>query len=649
LPSRGRYIGYTPSLHLVPQSVQHLQAGRPHVDSSVSGEPLDRLEALPEFPIGLVECRAGLNPCFPGQVDHGKEQISDLVNQCITGTSSRRVRVRIRHPVARPLAEKLVLDLDELFPNLLDRTRGVGPVEPHRRGALLQPKGHQQVRQGRDKTREHVSFALATLDVLPGLALAEIEKVGMTAPHLGFQLVGHLPGGELPSLLTDDELERQVEQQIAQLSPDLGDIAFPQCVVQLERLFHQVRPQRVSGLRPVPRASLPQVPHRRHGTSERRIVLHFIPRAEYHTARLAMTFPSEISRAWVDVDLAALVANARTVAAISGSRLLPMVKANGYGLGAVAVARALQSVDPWGFGVASVDEAAALRADGITRPLLVVTPLLPQWIEQFLELDLRPSIGDPAALQAWTTRTERPFHVEIDTGMSRAGVRWDDRASLDTLRSALGQAPGWEGVFTHFLAAESDADTTVRQWDRFQEIVDSLPRRPALVHAANSAAALRGRGFAADLVRPGIFLYGGAAGRPEPRPVAALRGRVVAIRSVAAGDTVGYSASWRADRRSVIATISVGYADGFPRAAPNDGSRGARVVEVNGKLAPLVGRVTMDMCMAAVEHDATIGDIATVFGGLVTLDRQASAAGSISYELLTRLGPRVPRRYERPS
>jgi alanine racemase len=360
-----------------------------------------------------------------------------------------------------------------------------------------------------------------------------------------------------------------------------------------------------------------------------------------------MTFPSETSRAWVDIDLAALVANARTVAATSGSRLLPMVKANGYGLGAVEVARALESLEPWGFGVASAEEAAELRAAGITRPVLVVTPLVPQWIERYLQLDLRPAIGDPLALQAWTTRTERPFHVEVDTGMSRAGIRWDDRAALDAVRGGVGNASGWEGVFTHFLAAESDADTTVRQWDRFQEVVESLPHRPPLVHAANSAAALRGRVFAADLVRPGIFLYGGAAGRPEPRPVAALRGRVVALRSIAAGDTVGYGASWRADRRSLIATISLGYADGFPRSTPGEGSVAARVLEVNGKLATVVGRVTMDMCMAVVERDVTIGDVATVFGGLVTLDHQASAAGTISYELLTRLGPRLARRYAR--
>ena len=359
-----------------------------------------------------------------------------------------------------------------------------------------------------------------------------------------------------------------------------------------------------------------------------------------------MTSPSETSRAWVDVDLAALAANARTVAAVSGSRLLPMVKANGYGLGAVEVARALESVDPWGFGVASVDEAAALRTAGITRPLLMVTPLLPQWIEACLQLDLRPTIGDPLALQAWTARSERPFHIEIDTGMSRAGVRWDDRVSLDAMRNPLGQAAGWEGVFTHFLAAESDADITIRQWDRFQEVLESLPRRPPLVHAANSAGALRGRVFAADLVRPGIFLYGGWAGKPEPRPVAALRARVVALRSVTAGDTVGYGGSWRADQRGVIATVSVGYADGFPRSAPAD-AMGTRMLEVNGKLAPVVGRVTMDMCMAVVEHDVAIGDVATVYGGLVTVDRQAAAAGTISYELLTRLGPRLARRYAR--
>ena len=359
-----------------------------------------------------------------------------------------------------------------------------------------------------------------------------------------------------------------------------------------------------------------------------------------------MTFSSETIRAWVDVDLAALVANARTVAAISGSRLLPMVKANGYGLGAVEVARALEVVDPWGFGVASVDEAESLRSAGITRPILVMTPFLSGEIEHYLKWDLRPSIGDPAALDAWTARSEQPFHLEIDTGMSRAGVRWDDPAAVARLRASLLTARGWEGAFTHFLDAESDMAGSERQWNRFQGTLNALPRRPQLVHAANSAAALRGTGFAGDLVRPGIFLYGGAVGSAKPRPVAALRGRVIATRSIARGDTVGYGAAWRAEQPCVVVTLSLGYADGLPRSAGPQGL-GPREIELNGRLVPLLGRVTMDMCMVMGDKDVAIGEVATVYGGMISIDRQAEAAGTISYELLTRLGPRVARRYSR--
>jgi alanine racemase len=360
-----------------------------------------------------------------------------------------------------------------------------------------------------------------------------------------------------------------------------------------------------------------------------------------------MTFSSETMRAWVDVNLAALVANARTVAAVSGSRLLPMVKANGYGLGAVEVARALESLDPWGFGVASTDEAAALRSGGITRPILVATPLVPQWIEACLELDLRPSIGNAVALEAWTTRSARPFHLEIDTGMSRAGIRWNDHTELRRINQALVHASGWEGAYTHFHSAETDSETTSLQWERFQQVLQSLPRHPSLVHAANSAAALQGKCYAGDLVRPGIFLYGGAVGRAAPRPVAALRARVIALRWIDEGDTVGYGASWLAEGRSLIATIGVGYADGFPRSAAGGSLHQSREIELNGRLVPVVGRVTMDMCMAVVDQDVSIGDVATIYGGLVSIDRQAELAGTISYELLTRLGGRVERRYQR--
>ena len=361
-----------------------------------------------------------------------------------------------------------------------------------------------------------------------------------------------------------------------------------------------------------------------------------------------MTFTPETTRAWVDVDLGALRANARTLAAVSGSRLLAMVKANGYGLGGPAVARALEPLEPWGYGVASVDEGAALRAHGITRPILVASPLLPAAIDGHLGHDLRPTIGDPAALATWCARTDRPFHLEIDTGMARAGIRWDDAAARSAAAAALAGAEGWEGIFTHFHSAETDPASADVQWKRFQQVLAGLPRRPALVHAANSAGALRGRAFAGDLIRPGIYLYGGSAGGEGPAPavVARLKARVVAVRSIAAGQTVSYGATWTAPRDTRVATLAVGYADGFPRAADRPADRPTRLVELGEPLFPVVGRVTMDMTMIDVgTAPVTPGDVATVYGGRVSLDQQAAAAETISYELLTSLGARVPRCY----
>jgi alanine racemase len=361
-----------------------------------------------------------------------------------------------------------------------------------------------------------------------------------------------------------------------------------------------------------------------------------------------MTFTPETTRAWVDVDLGALRANARTLAAVSGSPLLPMVKANGYGIGAPAAARALEPLEPWGYGVASVDEGAALRAHGIARPILVVSPLLQEAIDGHLAQDLRPTIGDPEALAAWCARTDRPFHLEIDTGMGRAGIRWDDGAARAAAAGMLESATGWEGAFTHFHSADTDPASADEQWERFGHVLAALPRRPPLVHAANSAGALRGRTFAGDLIRPGIYLYGGHAGEQGPAPavVARLRARVLAVRSIPAGQTVSYGATWRAPCDTRVATLALGYADGFPRAADPSAGRPPRLIELGDDLFPVVGRVTMDMTMVDIAGARVApGDVATVYGGRVSLDQQAAAAGTISYELLTSLGARVPRCY----
>ena len=361
-----------------------------------------------------------------------------------------------------------------------------------------------------------------------------------------------------------------------------------------------------------------------------------------------MTAPSETARAWVDVDLDAVVANARTLVAACGTRLLPMVKANGYGLGATRVALALEPLDPWGYGVATVEEGLALRESGIRRPILVVSPLTAETLESICSLGFRPSIGDADMLRAWLARSDAPFHLEIDTGMSRGGVRWSDATTIAEIGRILPAASGWEGIFTHFHSADTDGSSVAEQWQRFQATLAGLPRQPPLVHAANSAAALCGRLYAADLIRPGIFLYGGEARSdgPAPQPVAALRARVVAVRRIAAGESVSYGATWTADRATTIASLAIGYADGVPRATARGPAWPPRNVELRGRAVPVVGRVTMDMCMVAVDDGrVAVGDIATFFGGLVTLDEQARSVGTISYELLTSLGPRLPRRY----
>lgn len=342
-------------------------------------------------------------------------------------------------------------------------------------------------------------------------------------------------------------------------------------------------------------------------------------------------------RAWVDVDLTALVTNARTIASRSRARLLPMVKANGYGLGAVQVSRALEAVEPWGFGVATVAEGIELRTAGISRPVVVFSPVVPAALDQCATHDLRPAIGDVASLAAWVT-TGKPFHLEIDTGMARAGLRWSDGAALADAARLLASASGWEGAFTHFHSSDSDPAATQAQWERFELVLSALPSRPPLVHAANSAAALAGTRYAADLVRPGIFLYGGAAGGMAPMPVARLCARVIARRQLQAGDSVSYGATWAATSDTRVATLGIGYADGVPRSLSNHGS-----VEVRGRRCPILGRVTMDMTM--IESDAALGDVAAVFGGVITLDQQAVAAGTISYELLTSISPRVERHY----
>lgn len=348
--------------------------------------------------------------------------------------------------------------------------------------------------------------------------------------------------------------------------------------------------------------------------------------------------------AWVDVDLDAIVANARRVAQISASRLLPMVKANAYGLGAIPVARALGAVDPWGFGVATIDEGRELRGAGIRLPILVFTPLLPAWAPAMAAAELTPVIGAVESLDAWTALgRDLPFHIGLDTGMNRAGASVTDSDLLLALRERLSVPKGYAGVCTHFHSADTDPASVDGQWWAFRQAVDAMGPRPPMVHAANSAAALLGTAYGGDLVRPGIYLYGGRAGTGgiDPAPVAHFQAAVVSVRTVSKGESVGYAGTWGATRRTRIATVAAGYADGVPLEFAASGQ-----MAVRGRAAPVRGRVTMDMTMIEVPDDVVPGDTATIFGGPLSLDEQADRARTISYQLLTGIGRRVARRYQ---
>jgi alanine racemase len=307
------------------------------------------------------------------------------------------------------------------------------------------------------------------------------------------------------------------------------------------------------------------------------------------------------------------------------------------------VSKALEQLDPWGYGVATIEEGAELRAAGIARPILVFMPPRAQLFDQYDRHHLTPALGDAGSILEWTTRGERAFHVEIDTGMGRAGVRWDE---VDELGEAVDTA-SLEGCYTHFHSAERRDDSAELQLERFLGAVARLPRRPALLHVANSAAALRGKQFAFDLIRPGIFLYGGVAakGVPAPRPVVSVRARVISVRRIRSGESVSYNASWVAPRDTVVATLRIGYADGIRR---DVGVKGKAQVLLRGRRCPIVGVVQMDMALVETGPlEVQVGDVATLVGEeakeRITLEEFADWSGELPHEFLTGLGPRLPR------
>ena len=360
----------------------------------------------------------------------------------------------------------------------------------------------------------------------------------------------------------------------------------------------------------------------------------------------------------VDVDLDAIAANTRAVRERAGVGVIAVVKGDGYGHGAEAVAEAAMDAGAVGLAVATVEEAIVLRRERARDPLLVLlgaTDRMERDAAVGLELALTVWDVDAARELAEAARAARKtakVHFKVDTGLTRLGAPLAE--ARDRYR-AIAALPGIQvdGVFTHLASAdEEDLSTTTRQLDRFDEFLDAIDP-PRLVHASASAgvASLPTRPRM-TAVRTGVAIYGlhtapHLAGRLALRPALSWRSRVHRVTEVPRGTGVSYGHEYRLPRDGRIATVPVGYGDGLARA-----SRIARLL-VHGTAVPIAGRIAMEHVMLDVTElkDVKAGDevvvIGTQDGATVTADDLAAARGTINYEVVTAIMPRVPRRYLR--
>ena len=355
---------------------------------------------------------------------------------------------------------------------------------------------------------------------------------------------------------------------------------------------------------------------------------------------------------WAEIDLSALVGNLRKLRARVGMgvQVMFVVKANAYGHDATLCSLAAEKARAadW-LGVSSVEEGVALRGAGVKLPILILGSLYP--FESALAAaahDLTPVVASlesakRVAEAAFRLRRGIPVHVKVDTGMGRIGLRPEAAVALVRDLSAM-KAIRVQGVYTHMAKAEDDRAFTNAQLKAFRGVVRALEKaglRPPLVHAANSAAALRHPAARFDLVRPGLAAYGLYDGFD---PVLTLKSKLVFVKTVAKGASVSYGATWRAKKPTKVATLPIGYGDGYPRALSNKAS-----VLVGGRRCPVVGRVTMDQTMIDVTGvpSARVGDDAVLIGrqggAEIPAAELARHCGTIAYETVTALSSRVPR------
>ncbi|MBQ0083550.1 MAG: alanine racemase [Clostridiales bacterium] len=373
-----------------------------------------------------------------------------------------------------------------------------------------------------------------------------------------------------------------------------------------------------------------------------------------------------LRRTWAEIDISALKHNFEIIKSVKGeSKIFAVVKADAYGHGATTVAPILQQNGADGFAVSNLDEALILRAAGIVKPILILGYTPAAQAKELSKNDIIQAIFsyDYAAElseNAKKSNVNVKVHIKLDTGMSRLGFdcRNEKLSGADEVISVLKfDNLIFDGVFTHFAVADShrenDTDFTENQYERFCKAVEKIESSGIKIpnhHCCNSAASLLCEENHLSIIRPGIILYGltpsveMADSVENFKPVMTLKSVVSMVKTIHKGDTVSYGRTFTAEKDTLVATVTAGYADGYPRAMSNCGE-----VLIHGKRAKILGKVCMDQLVADVSdiENVKAGDEVILFGSGLPVEEIAEKAGTINYEIICGITGRVPRLYKK--
>ncbi len=362
-------------------------------------------------------------------------------------------------------------------------------------------------------------------------------------------------------------------------------------------------------------------------------------------------------RVRVQIDSERILQNYRHIQSLvpQDCKVLAVVKADAYGHGAKQICKLLEKAGCTYFAVACIEEAIGLRQDGVKGNLLILGNTDPSYAEKLRELNLIQTVDCLEYAKQLSQNGGARIHIKVDTGMSRLGFYCHHREDVQSAADLIEQVASlpdlqMDGIFTHFADSDGEQEeTTYRQFDAFQALLNELEKRSVSVglrHCCNSAAILRFPQMCLDMVRAGLILYGLS---PSPyakdnalQPAMRLISRVSAVNHIRKGDAVSYGGTYVAKHDMYVAVLSIGYADGLPRALS-----GNLTVKINGQDAPLIGRICMDLCMADLgDNPCKPGDEAVIFETAEQIEDIARKLGSISYEVLCLLKRRVAIAYQ---